>query len=121
LFDAASRGDAAAAARVLSTDAVAVDDAPPFVWSGKNGGMRWFTDEANALKAGHVTLRITMVGSAREVTETTDGSALYFAQPIRVALTTAGKTDYEAGIATMTMRKERSAWKITSYTWTMKP
>ena len=96
-------------------DAVVIDDLQPHVWQGPGACSRWFkTFEAWAAKA-QVSNAVITLGKIRHLD--VDAGFAYLVAPVTLSYKKAGKPVNFLGILTLTLRKEKSDWRVSGMAW----
>lgn len=116
---AANSDDASALSTLFTSDAVVVDENPPFVWRGSGAGVAWWHEvDAVTRKSKLMHLRATGLryGEFKE-----SASDAYLVQTMTVAGTMSGKPFSEPGTMTYTFHNADGTWLISTMVWTTKP
>jgi ketosteroid isomerase-like protein len=116
---AANTNDAAAFAGLYTSDAVVVDEIPPFIWRGAGAGTSWWhavAAVAQKLKMTHLRAIDIRIGEFKA--SATDA---YLVTPMTVTAIANGKPFAEPGTTTYTFHNSGGTWLISSQVWTAKP
>lgn len=113
---AAVSGNVAALSGKYTSDAVVVDELPPFTWTGATAGSAWMSSVQAMFKKGKIT---HFKGVASPVSEyVQSGNAAYAIVPIILSAVQSKKPFRETGTLTFTLRRAAGKWKISSQVWT---
>jgi ketosteroid isomerase-like protein len=113
--EAFDRGDIAAAAATMTADAVMIDEAPPYAWSGPDAFQRWAKDDAAAEKATQTTNERVKLGDP--ITTEVSGDAAYVVCASSETFKVGGVRMAETARMIFALRRENGAWKIAAWTW----
>ncbi len=119
VIHAANTGDAAGLSSLFTSDAVVVDENPPFSWRGTGAGVAWWRVVAavtRKAKLQHLKAVNVRLGEFKQ--SATDA---YLVQAMTVTAIAAGKPFAEAGTMTYTFHATGGKWLISSMVWTTKP
>jgi ketosteroid isomerase-like protein len=111
--------DASSLSGIFTSDAVVVDENPPFVWRGANAGTAWWNGLTVLMKRahmGHLHVGSVRVGEYRQ--SPTDA---YLVESMVIAGVEAGKPFTESGTMTFTFHKTGGRWLISTEVWSTKP
>jgi len=113
---AAVSGNAAALSGRYTSDAVVVDELPPFTWAGPTAGTAWMSSVDETFKKDKIT---NFKGVASPVSEyVQSGNAAYAIVPVVLSGLQSKKPFRETGTLTFTLRRAAGTWKISSQIWT---
>ena len=116
---ATSADDASALGSLFTTDALVVDEIPPFAWRGAGAGTAWWhAVEATMRKAKITTLKATGVRYGEFKQSATDA---YLVQVLRITGLVGGKPFVETGTQTYTFHNASGSWLISSAVWSTQP
>lgn len=116
---AANANDPAAFAGLYTSDAVVVDELPPFVWRGAGAGAAWWRAvslEARKMNLTHLQATHVRIGEFKQ-----SADDAYLITPMTVTAIANGKPWTEDGTTTYTFHKTGQTWLISSQVWTAKP
>lgn len=96
-------------------DAVVIDDLPPHVWQGPGACSKWFNAVAAWTRKAAVTDAVIKLGKLSHFD--LNGEFAYLVSPVTLSYVKAGKAIDFPGTLTMTLRKERSGWRVSGVAW----
>lgn len=116
-FDNAfNSGDAKAALGLCTTDAVIVDDFPPYLWRGDDTCKTWLDGLTEFDKQAGITDEKVTLGAPWRVSVT--GGRAYIVLPATYTHKTKGKSVVESGaVFTCSLQKTTAGWRITGWAW----
>ncbi len=109
-------GSTAALAHLYTSDAVVVDEFPPFIWTGADSGRVWFVALDRVLANLKMHGLKVVAAPASEYLQT--GNDAYEIVPLTLDGMEGAKASHETGTLTFTFRRSGSTWKISSQVWT---
>lgn len=116
---ATSADDASALGQLFTSDAVVVDEIPPFTWRGAGAGTAWWHAVDAVMHAQHIThLKATSVRFGEFKQSATDA---YLVAVMKITALAGGKPFLENGTQTFTFHYAGGAWLISSTVWSTKP
>lgn len=102
---------------LYAADAIFVDEGPPFRWSGANAGVTW----SNHIKSIFTKMKMreftAIAQRPRAYNHTSTGAYVVIPMVLDGAYGT--KHFHESGTFTFTLRRDDTAWRITSQVWTL--
>ncbi len=109
-------GDTAAAKAAHEANPVIIDEPPPFLWTGRDAFDRWAADQhKEALARGRTDEKVTLGRTRRaEISE----SNAYVIVPATYTYAEKGVAMAEPSQMTFVLKKGRSGWRISAWTWT---
>jgi ketosteroid isomerase-like protein len=116
---ATNTDDISAFAGLYASDAVVVDENPPFAWHGANAGAAWWRvveGVMQKMKMPHLKAAHVRISEFRQ--SSTDA---YMVQSMTITGSAAGKPFAESGTMTYTFHNAGGTWVISSQVWTTKP
>ena len=115
---ASNTDDASLLSKLYTSDAIVVDEVPPFAWRGHGAGAAWWraVDAFTQQKHEHIKLIDVRVSEFRS-----SGTDAYLVQPMTIVEMGAGAPGNESGTFTYTFHYNGGAWLISSQVWTTKP
>ena len=115
-LDAFNKGDMVGAAAAHAKDVVIIDEVPPYLWRGAQALQAWATDlQADSKANGMSEEKVTIKAATRIESK---GSDAYVIVPATFSFKQKGVAMRESSQMTFVLKKEGSAWLITSWTWT---
>lgn len=116
---AANENDSNALRGIYTTDAVVVDENPPFAWRGPGAGTAWWRVVGTVTRKMKMTrLRAVNVRISEFHQSSTDA---YMVQPMTITGIAGGKPFAESGTMTYTFHDAGGTWLISTAVWTTKP
>lgn len=99
-----------------TSDAVVVDEFPPYMWTGAKAGSTWWGGLMQTNKKMAISnMKAAMSGSIQHFNVA--GDKAYVVVPLTVNYAYKGKPQKETGTLTLTMQRSGNAWKIATQTW----
>jgi hypothetical protein len=109
-------GDAVAAKATHDASPTIIDEPPPYLWSGREAFDRWVADQhAEALALGRTSEKVS-IGRTRRAE--ISGTNAYVIVPATYSYTQKGVAMAEPSQMTFALRKARSGWRISAWSWT---
>ena len=109
-------GQIKAASKLFDPDPCVTDVFPRFHWQGWNAFREWFSDlDTYNLSQGFTDYYFD-VGAP--LTNDIEGAVAQVIVPVVIDLKHNGQPENYPGLVNIVLRRERTAWKITSFTWT---
>jgi len=119
VISGANANDASAFAGLFTSDAVVVDENPPFAWRGAGAGVAWWNVVREVTQKAKVSgVKAIGVRTSEFKQSATDA---YMIQAMTVSGSQGGKPFAEPGTMTYTFHKSGGTWLISSMVWTTKP
>ena len=119
VIQATNADDASALAGLFTSDAVIVDENPPFVWRGANAGVVWWHVVQRVTQKAHLTgLKATTMRIGEFKQSPADA---YLVESMKITATAAGKPFAESGTLTYTFHNAGGTWLISTMVWTTRP
>jgi ketosteroid isomerase-like protein len=103
-------------ADLFTSNAIVIDEFPPFTWQGKDAAKTWYESYlALAKGSGMSNIVVTISDPDRKATIATDRAYVTF--PTTIKYTMKGKREEERGRWTLVLEKQGNKWRIASHSW----
>ncbi len=100
----------------FTSNAIVVDEFPPFTWQGSNAARTWYEGYLTLAKAsGMSNILVTVADPDRNPTIAADRAYVTF--PTTIKYTMKGKREEERGRWTLVLEKQGDKWRIASHSW----
>jgi ketosteroid isomerase-like protein len=116
MLAATNADNADALAHLYTSDAIVVDENPPYLWSGAGAGAAWWHVVQSVTKRMKFT-QLKAVASAPTEFQQSAADA-YIIVPVHLSGIAGGKAFHENGTMTYTFHRTAEGWKISSQVWT---
>jgi ketosteroid isomerase-like protein len=111
---AAKSADPAAISALYSSDAIVVDDWPPYEWTGAAAGSQWLSDVSEWTKWSH---KVATFKGVPAIVQISDNDRAYVVVAARFLSADSKKPWKHEGTLTFTLRMVAGTWKISSQVW----
>ncbi len=110
-----NQGNMKAWVAACASPALAIDDIPPYRWSGSTACAEWASAYAANIKQNGITGGMVTLGTAWHVT--VNGNNAYAIYPATYTYRQHGRPMKLAGIFTFALQKSSSGWLIAAWSW----
>ena len=107
--------DAAKIGAYFTSDAVVIDDAPPYFWTAPNAATHWWGDIDAILAKLKITHLHAMIGTITQ--SSVSANRAYVVVPLVITSQRKGKAHQQTGLWALTLRHTPVGWKIASAAW----
>ncbi len=107
--------DSAKSISSCADDASVIDDFPPFEWRGPGACANWSKDFDRFAQQNGITDPIGTIGKPKQFV--VSGDHAYVVVPATFGYTMKGKPVKLMAIATFSLHKTASGWRITAWSW----
>ena len=115
-FDDWNKGDIRAASKLFDSEPCITDVFPRFHWQGRNAFRDWFSDFYIYNLNQGFTDYFFDVGEPQPID--VEGPLAQVIVPVVIDLKHNGQPEAYPGLVNIVLRRDLTAWKITSFTWT---
>jgi len=114
-LEAFNAGDVAGVAAAHADDVVIVDEAPPFIWRGREALARWLADLGAEDARRGVTGGAVTLGAVRR--RLVHGDRAFVVIDAVYRYREQGVATVEPAVMTLTLEQGADGWKISGWTW----
>jgi ketosteroid isomerase-like protein len=101
---------------LFTSNAIVVDEFPPFTWQGPDAARNWYEQYLGLVKSvGMRDIVVIVSDPDRNVTIAADRAYVTF--PTSIKYTLKGKREEERGRWTLVLEKQSGKWRIASHSW----
>ena len=111
-----NKGDIKSVIATCASDAVVIDEVPPFSWRGAEACSHWADAVGASFTQDQITKVVMVMGKPWRFTVTSDHG--YFVAPAKLTFLANGKPGAETGsVITITLEKVGADWRFSGIAW----
>jgi ketosteroid isomerase-like protein len=111
--------NALALGQYFASNAIVIDAAAPYQWSGANAAQRWWQDVDSGMARAHIAGTQVKLGTVS--TMQISGDNAYVVVPMVISYTVQGKPATSNGLWTLTLQRSGTDWKIVTASHAVEP